>query len=111
MQFSRSPRPPPRPSRKAFRKHPTLPAMTPSDETRSRLNFEVQTFNIYGTLRKVETQVRNCGPSASVINIEKTLLAFEEKRRVSPDDVNYRDFYDYISGELIRWRCPGPVMT
>nr|KAG5711676.1 hypothetical protein BaRGS_016858 [Batillaria attramentaria] len=64
------------------------------------VNFEVETFKIFGKLRKTETEVHNSLPTLETIQTEKSLLSFEEKRRQSPDNADYGHFYRSLMSSI-----------
>ncbi|XP_076435546.1 uncharacterized protein LOC143275370 [Babylonia areolata] len=67
---------------------------------RACLHYQVKTFRLYGKLRKATTEVHNSLPSMETIQTERSLSSFSEKRRMSPDDVNYGEFYRGLSSSL-----------
>ncbi|KAK7097117.1 hypothetical protein V1264_004140 [Littorina saxatilis] len=64
---------------------------------KSSVNFQVETFKLFGKLKSTTTEVHNSLPTIETIETEKTLMSFDEKRHAAPDHVNYSDFYRTLS--------------
>ncbi|XP_005101571.1 uncharacterized protein LOC101862047 [Aplysia californica] len=82
---------------------------------RPGVNFEVENFRVYGHLRRAHTEVKNSLPTHTTIQTEKSLMCFEEQRRISPDAADYTTFYRCLSASVSApvsanpsQRAPGP---
>ncbi|XP_025086740.1 uncharacterized protein LOC112559619 [Pomacea canaliculata] len=61
---------------------------------RTSLNFEVENFRLFGSLRRTATTVHNSLPSL------RNMLDFEQVRRCMPDDANYVSFYRRLTSSI-----------
>ncbi|XP_059177055.1 uncharacterized protein LOC131956556 [Physella acuta] len=64
--------------------------------------FDVQHFNIYRTLKRTRTVVKNTLPTSSMIETEHSINTFETSRRLQPEKTNYKEFYRSLTFNVHR---------
>ncbi|XP_048773763.1 uncharacterized protein LOC125678976 isoform X2 [Ostrea edulis] len=64
------------------------------------VQVEVRKFNLYGNLRKSNTEIHNTLPSPELIEREIRYIAFEDERRNKAQQVEYKDFYRFLTPTL-----------
>ncbi|XP_061163801.1 uncharacterized protein LOC133172956 [Saccostrea echinata] len=73
------------------------------------VQVEIRKFNLYGNLRKSNTEIHNTLPSPELIEREVRYIAFEDERRNKAQQVEYKDFYRFLTPTLKH--RPSPSMS
>ncbi|XP_063414509.1 uncharacterized protein LOC134696582 isoform X1 [Mytilus trossulus] len=68
-----------------------------SIQKKPSVQAQVETFNLFGNLKKAPTEIHNSLPSSELIEREMKYISFDEERRNRPHEVGYKDFYQYLT--------------